>query len=141
MQTEFGSGGDLKKQIEDPDPENRKFVKGSSGALVLAAKKLSDIGWHPLRELKDPKGIFCIEYPKFYLTANGYLYKGSIVSNQKEVIYRAKKNRKKLVVYIADKDKFYIFDPEDILVNYWENNRGYLVMYNWYVSLGRDFLS
>lgn len=135
---------DKEEDIEETNfkkPEDRVFKRGESRALSIASKKLKKIGWVPIRELQDPNGIFCIEYPKFFLTANGYLYRGSIVSNQKELIYRVNKKKKKLMVYVAETDKFFIFDPEDILNQHWENKRGYLTMYNWNISLGREFLS
>ena len=120
--------------------QTQEFKKGSNKLLSDALDKLDKIGWKPLRTLEDEQGIFCIEYPKFYLTANSYLYKKHIISNQKEIIYRCKTHKKKLVVYIGESDKFYIFNPEDILMQHWENQRGYLTMYNWNVNLGKDFL-
>jgi len=120
MQTSFNK--DKNKE------EDNGFKKGESKVLNIAVKKLKKIGWSQLRALQDPKGIFCIEYPKFYLTANAYLFRGTTISNQKEIIYRAKKHKKKLVVYVGTTEKFYIFDPDDILMNSWENKRGYLTM-------------
>lgn len=113
------------------------FVKGSGHILKTAANKLREMGYIQIRLLSDQKGVFCVEYPKFYLTANGYLYHRSIISSQKEIIHRARITQKDLVVYVAEKDTFYIFKPEDIISNHWENIRGYLLMYNWDISLGR----
>lgn len=121
--------------------ETREFKKGTNKLLSDAIKKLKKIGWEKLRILKDEKGVFCIEYPKFYLTANSYLYKKHILSSQKEIIYRTKKHMKKLVVYVGENEKFYIFNPEDILMQHWENQHGYLTMYNWNVNLGKEFLN
>lgn len=119
------------------------FIKGSHSVLKTGAKKLKSWGYYHLRLLSDHNGVFCIEYPKFFLTANQYLFRGHIISNQKEIITRAKILKKDLVVYVASEDKFFIFDPETILDenNHWKNNRGYMIMYNWDVNLGKEMLT
>lgn len=115
-----------------PDP----FIKGSSNLLKQADQILKYHGYIRLKLLSDHKGVFSIEYPRFFLTANGYLYHGSIISSQKEIIHRAKIIQKDLVVYVASENKFYIFNPESIINEHWENERGYLLMYNWDIRLG-----
>lgn len=112
------------------------FIKGAGNLLKQADQILKQNGYIRLRLLSDHKGVFSIEYPKFFLTANGYLYHGSIISSQKEIIHRAKIIQKDLVVYVASENKFYIFNPEDIINEHWENERGYLLMYNWDIRLG-----
>jgi hypothetical protein len=113
------------------------FIKGSGSILKTAALKLKQMGYIQLKLLSDQKGVFSIEYPKFFLTANGYLYHHSIVSSQKEIIHRSQVCKKDLVVYVAETDTFYIFNPQTIIDNHWENIRGYLLMYNWDIKLGR----
>lgn len=113
------------------------FIKGSGEAIKLAAAKLKRMGYIQLKILSDQKGAFCIEYPKFFLTFNRYLYHKKIVSNQKEIIYRAKILNKDLVVYVLENDTFYIFDPSIIIADHWENIRGYMLMYNWSIDIGR----
>lgn len=119
------------------------FIRGSHNLLKEGAKKLKDMGYIALRLLRDREGVFCIEYPKFFLTANQYLYHGSIVSNQKEIINRAKILKKDLVIYVYSENKFFIFNPEIILDenNHWENMRGYMTMYNWDINLGKELLT
>lgn len=117
------------------------FIQGSHSLLKIASTKLKELGYINLRLLSDQKGVFCIEYPKFFLTANGYLYHNSIISNQKEIIHRAKTIGKDLVVYVGSVDTFYIFNPQSIIDNHWENTRGYLLMYNWDINLGRKLLT
>jgi hypothetical protein len=125
--------------MQNSDP----FIKGTHNVLKHGAIKLKKMGYIHLRLLSDKHGVFCIEYPKFFLTANQYLYRGNIVSNQKEIIHRAKILKKDLVVYVYFEDKFYIFEPEIILIenNHWENIRGYLTMYNWDINLGKELLT
>ena len=112
------------------------FIKGSGHILKIAALKLKDMGYIQIKLLSDYKGVFSIEYPKFFLTANGYLYHHSIISSQKEIIQRAKICNKDLVVYVAESDTFYIFKPQDVIDCHWANMRGYLLMYNWDINLG-----
>lgn len=119
----------------------QEFIKGSEGHLRKAAKQLEKMGYRSHLSLRDQQGIFAIEYRDFYLIANGYLYKGSIVSAQREMIMRCNRNHKRLVVYVAKNDAFYIFYPQDIIDNHWENYRGYLLMYNWEYSLGEESLT
>lgn len=113
------------------------FKKGEGHHLKTAAHILKENGYISLRLLSDQKGVFSIEYPKFFLTANAYLYRDSIISSQKEIIHRARILKKDLVVYIAQTNIFYVFDPQKIIDNHWENIHGYLLMYNWDISLGR----
>ena len=116
----------------------QEFIKGSEGHLKKAGKIMEKLGQHRLRVLQDYKGVFCIEYPDFYLIANGYLYKGSIISAQREIIMRSHKNHKRLVVYVAERDEFHMFFPQDIIDDHWENKRGYLLMFNWEYELGEE---
>lgn len=116
----------------------QEFIRGSEGHLRNAAKQLEKIGMNKHRVLQDQQGIFCIEYKDFYLIANSYLYKGSIVSAQREIIMRCMNNHKRLVVYVAEGDAFYIFHPQYIIDDHWENRRGYLLMYNWDYRLGEE---
>jgi len=137
-QTEFDNRGQYNK------PEERRidpFICGSTGLLKKAAAKIREnIGVVPIHVLKDKSGVFAIEYKKWFVTANKYRYKGNILSNQKQIIQRAHRYQKKLVVYVGDDDEFYMFDPEKILDQHWENQRGYITMYNYDVALGRQFL-
>jgi hypothetical protein len=116
---------------------NSSFIKGEHNYLKTARQKLKEMGYINLKLLSDREGVFCIEYPKFFLTANGYLYHNSIISNQKEIIHRAIVIGKDLVVYVGSVDTFYIFNPQVIIDNHWENMRGYLLMYNWDINLGQ----
>lgn len=140
MQSKFLENGEIQKEKEVVRTNN-SFVKGSHGLLKEAVKKLRNAGYVHIRILSDKKGVFCIEYPKFFLTANGYLFRRSIISNQKEIIHRAKIYRKQLVVYIGQISKFYMFSPQDIINDHWENDRGYLKMYNWDISLGTEMVT
>ena len=117
---------DLNNVEKKEDP----FIKGSSGLLRKAAAKIrSTIGVTPIKVLRDQNGVFAIEYKKWFVTANKYLYKGTILSNQKEMVLRAHRYQKGLLVYIGEDDIFFLFDPNDILENHWENLRGYIKMY------------
>jgi len=113
--------------------------KGQLHYLKKANNKLHSLGYIELRKLMDPKGVFSVEYPKFYLTANAYAWKGYIVSNQKEIINRARLHKKKILLYVGDMDKFFIFNPQDIIENCAANRHGYLSMLNYDLSLGSEF--
>ena len=109
--------------------------------------KLRKLGYVENRSI-GKEGAFCIEYPKFYLTANKYAIKNGKISNQKEVIYHAIDNKKSLMVYLKQTEKFYIFDPEEILQNHEENlwirerngKKEGLVMWNWNIKQGKELL-
>ena len=116
----------------------QEFIKGSEGHLKKAGKIIEKLGQHRLRVLQDHKGIFSIEYPDFYLIANGYLYQGSILSAQREIIMRCHNRHKRLVVFIGDREEFHMFLPQDIIDDHWENHRGYLLMFNWSYELGEE---
>ena len=118
------------------DIPKQEFIKGSEGHLRTAAKILEKVGQHKLMVLQDHQGIFGVEYPDFYLIANKYRYRGSILSAQKELIMRCRKKHKRLVVYIAEDNAFHMFYPQDIIDDHWENRRGYLLMFNWECELG-----
>jgi hypothetical protein len=125
------------------------FIKGEHGLLKTAIKKLRNLGYVCLHALGDDMGVFSIEYPKFFLNAKEYFYHNTIVSIQGGIVDRAKILNKDLVIYVAKVDCFYIFYPQDIIDNHWENTRiefkyirGELVecsiiWYNWDVSLGK----
>lgn len=127
--------------MENQPIKTDPFIKGSGQVIRTAATKLREMGYISLRLLKDQQGVFCIEYPKFFLTTNRYLYQKHIVSSQKEIIYRAKICYKDLVVFVLETDSFYVFKPQDIINDHWENQRGYLLMYNWDIGMGKVLLT
>jgi len=121
------------------------FIKGDSQLLKVAVSKLKKMGYIHLRLLGDAKGVFSIEYPRFFLNAKKYFYENSIVSIQKEIVHRARILKKDVVVYVEQDNSFYIFDPQLIINDHWENIKGdpdgyHLLMYNWDVSLGRNLV-
>lgn len=119
------------------DVKNHK--KSNLENLKTAAKKLGYWGYVNLKILKDPKGAFSVEYPKFFLTANSYAWKGYIVSNQIEIIKRAILHKKDILLYVGNLNKFYIFDPQVILDTGVKNIHGYLTMVNYDIKLGKEF--
>ncbi len=103
------------------------------------------MGYVHLKLLSDMKGVFSIEYPRFFLNAKKYFYRDSIVSIQKEIVHRARVVKKDVVVYVDQDNSFYIFDPQLIINDHWENIKGdpdgyHLLMYNWDVGLGRKLV-
>lgn len=114
--------------------------KGSLKNLKKAVSILKKYGYINIKILQDKKGAFSVEYPKFFLTANSYAYKGFIVSNQIEIINRAKIHNKDLLLYVGEFNKFYIFDPEEVIENSYENRHGYLTMLNWDFKIGKELI-
>lgn len=93
-----------------------------------------------IEKLEDDKGTFAINTDRCVLVAKKYVY-GYIVSAHKRAVISAFNQKKKLLMYIGNAKKFYVFDPKDILNNSMENIRGKEVMMNWNINLGRRFLT
>lgn len=117
--------------------ENREFVKGESGLLEKADGILQRMGIRSVGTLRDGQGDFCKEYCSWFMICNKYVYKNTWVSADEKLILRCKKKRKQLLVYIDQDDEFYLYDPNEIIREHWDNERGYLTMFNWNYTHGK----
>lgn len=128
------------------------YVRGEGHLLKHARDILYRHGYEQVRNVSDfdiPNlGVFSIEYTRFFLNANAYKFHGTTVSIQKNLVKKAAEIKKGIVVYVAEDNKFYEFDPQKILENSWENiridprirtpdNKPYgHAMLNWNVDIG-----
>jgi len=115
---------------------NRDFRKGRGGLLKEAVSRIC-VAFNTEFVRDDTVPIFQDKYgyiaipitdgfQSFYLMARSYLFKGNLVSIEKSLIEEAHRRKMRFIMWIGEIDKWYIFDPKDIL--YFENhtmsNRG-----------------
>lgn len=112
-------------------PEN----KGGGKLLKRAIEKFKYPTIYGL--LDDDTGTFAYEVDDYILTAKKYIY-GNMVSCHKRAIYAALNQNKLILMYIADADKFYRFNPEAIIKDKETvfNKKGENEMINFRIKLG-----
>ena len=116
----------------EPNLSNSPDRKGE-GTLLFKAHGL--FGEKILDRLEDEVGTFALNLPQYILVAKDYIY-GDIVSAHKRAVISAQNQGKELLMYIAQDQKFYKFDPESILYYGKENMKGKALMSNWNIQLG-----
>lgn len=116
-----------------PDLSPTTTNKGKFGLLGLASAK---INCTIEDTLEDDTGKFALITNKGVLVAKRYVW-GKLVSCHKQAVWSAFNLNKKLIMYIADVDKFYKFDPTEVIENSQENLKGESVMYNFEIKLGK----
>jgi len=116
------------KDVDQPEPTgnllNKVFYK-------LGLKYLEDD-----EKLKDKYGVFAYNLKNFVVVAKRYIY-GNIVSCHKRAVVSAMNQKKPLIMYIDQVDKFYQFDPKEIFENSKENLKGGEKMLNFDIRLGK----
>lgn len=89
------------------------------------------------RKLRDDYGIFGYNLKSFVLVAKQYIM-GWVVSAHKRAVVSALNQSNPLVMFLDEQDKFYEFDPKQILEdNVGENYKGTALMVNWDIRLGK----
>ena len=118
--------------------EDKEFIPSPSGKLLTIAvgKVIKDFNAVVEGELIDEHGTFAIITNKWVLVAKSYIY-GNIVSCHKRAVYSALNQNKKLLMYILDVNRFYEFEPNEIIETAVENIRGGVKMLNFDIRLGK----
>ena len=118
-------------EINDKD-----FAMPASGNLLNIA--VNRIKGHEIveGELIDEHGTFAIITNRHVVVAKSYIY-GNIVSCHKRAVYSALNQNKKLLMYILDVNRFYEFEPNEIIETAVENIRGGVKMLNFDIRLGK----
>lgn len=117
----------MERSLLDPpqspsDPrDTREVHKYRDNLLFKAAERING---RALRTRRDKIGIICLEYQSFILVARRYVYQG-VVSVHRTVVYYARDNLKKIVMYVDTENGFFVFDPTQILLDSTANTRGY----------------
>ena len=112
-------------------------VKKSKGSfLPKAMKKLNRF---VLRTFSDDVGLVAFEVDDFVVVAKKYILRGVIVSAHANAVRQALELGKDLLMYIGEKDKFYMFYPQDIIDNGVKNVRGKSEFINFDIKMGREF--
>lgn len=91
-----------------------------------------------IEKLQDKKGTFALNTDRYILVAKKYIY-GYIVSAHKRAVISACNQKKDILMYIKNSNKFYLFDSKKVLNNSTENIRGEEVMLNWNINIGRRY--
>jgi len=106
--------------------------------LRKAIKKIVDEHNENLKKgLKDKtRKVWGYVTDKYVVVAKRYIY-GNIVSCHAEACFLAFNLKKKIVMYIEDMDKFYVFDPVEVIFNSERNYRRGILMFNFDIKLGR----
>jgi hypothetical protein len=111
-------------------------VKKSKGSLLpKAMKRLNRL---VLRTFSDDVGLVAFEVDDFVVVAKKYVLRGSIVSTHMNAVRQALELGKDLLMYIGERDKFYMFYPQDIIGNGVKNMRGLSEFINFDIKLGRE---
>lgn len=114
------------KPAEQPKP---------SGDLLEYAK--NNFKLDAVEPLVDQHGTFGWICKEAVLVAKSYIY-GNIVSAHKRAVYAAFNLKYPLVMYIKSADKYYEFNPKDIM-NSEENEKGGEKMLNFDIKKGVEF--
>lgn len=121
-----------------PNLKEEKNIK--HGTLIGKAKAKFEATFREenlINKVQDKHGVFGWEFDSCFLVAKSYIY-GNIVSAHLKLTTYASHIGKKLVMYIDDQDKFYEFNPDNILTEGKQNLRGDIPMINFNISLGKN---
>ena len=116
-----------------------EFKKGSGKVLQKVYWKLTDKKIKILNKIYDKSGLIGYEIGQHVVVAKTYSY-GWIVSAHKKIVELAQKKRKGLVMYIDKSNRFYMFNPKDVLKYGKINYRGDNVMINFDINMGELWL-
>jgi len=123
-----------------PKLDVEKRCRNSFGKVLFTAKsefrrrfEKTDVDY--FKPIRDPNGLVGYSHPKVTLVARGYIY-GNIISVNKSILISTAEQNKPVVVYIRDADKFYMFDPRQLLREGDENTRAGVRMVNFPILLG-----
>ena len=121
-------------QLRDEDE-----INNSGGLLLTKAKTLciERLNKPILNVIKDDHGAIAWKTNEFYLVAKSYVY-GYIVSCHKELVDMALENGFDIVMYIEKSDKFYRFNPKEIIEKHTINQRAGIDMINFDIKLGTN---
>lgn len=118
--------------------DNKPFKESESRDLLRTAlEKLRKLGFPDQiqRKLRDSYGFYAYATDRFILVAKKYLY-GNVISTHSDVPEIAERHNKKVIMYIDEIDRFYIFSPTEILRTGVVNFRGNVRMINFEIKLG-----
>lgn len=90
--------------------------------------------------ITDDSGVFAWETAESIVVGRKYVWDrgGGMVSCHAEAVDAAEHEGKGLVMYIADRDAFFGFVPEDIQRSHETNRKGGVLMMNFGFDLGRE---
>ena len=87
-------------------------------------------------KLKDDMGNFALNLEEGVFVTRRYIW-GNIVSCHKRAVVSAINQNKPLIMYIKNVDKFYEFNPREILEEGVENRKGEAKFINFSIRKGR----
>ena len=119
-----------------PKMNSADVTKGKDNILWEAFQKMQPSAIE--LKLSDEDGLFGIVTDKGVLVAKRYVY-GDIVSCHQRAVFSALNQKKDLIMYIKDEDKFYKFNPITILIYSETNKRGNSIMRNFNIGFGKRF--
>jgi len=117
-----------------PNLKEAPQKNGSKTLLWQAFQKIQPA--ELMDRLKDDHGIFALNLDKGVLVAKKEPY-GYIVSAHMRAVVSAFNQKKNLIMYIGSQDKFYEFNPNEIMEKSENNIRGGEVMMNFNIKLGK----
>jgi len=120
----------------EPNLSNTSKRKGKGNLLFKAHNLLGGI---IVDKLEDELGVFALNLINHVLVAKDYIY-GNKVSAHKRAVISALNQKKPLIMYIAQENKFYEFDPKMIMNHSDENMKGKALMINFDIKLGERLL-
>lgn len=88
-------------------------------------------------KLCDEDGAFALNLENGIFVAKKYIW-GNIVSCHKRAVISAMNQNKPLIMYIEKIDRFYEFNPEELLQEGKENLKGNAKMVNFKITKGRN---
>jgi predicted Co/Zn/Cd cation transporter (cation efflux family) len=110
--------------------------KGKDNLLHKAMKKLNRL---ILKTYSDDIGLVAFEVDDFVVVAKKYVLRGVIVSAHVNAVRQALELGKDMLMYISERDKFYVFYPHDIINKGTRNRRGGSEFINFDIKMGREF--
>lgn len=110
--------------------------KSKDGLLPKAMKRLNRL---VLKTFRDDVGLVAFEVDDFVVVAKRYVLQGMLVSAHANAVHQAEELGKDLLMYIGERDKFYVFYLQDIFNTCTKNMRGKSEFLNFDIRMGREF--
>jgi hypothetical protein len=86
--------------------------------------------------LSDSNGMYAVVGDHEIVVARNYIQSNGEISVHAEAVHRAEDSNKTVLVYIDQDQDWYSYDPEDILVDNWRNQRNGSTMLNFHHGVG-----
>lgn len=130
----------MQSQLKNSWKPNLKDTGINPGTGELVREMIITLKAFNCKKLIDENGIFALDLERGIFTARRYIW-GNLVSTHLRAIVSAINQSKPLIMYIQSVNKFYEFNPKELLEEGEENKKGNARFLNFKISKGKQYMT